>query len=159
MSENKNYTLIKTTPNDLLFDLHPVSNFGLTRRIYLNNKTEKQALPLDWALGVFQDDGVFQMYKQGLFTFDRNDEIVKAAFENGVYFGDTLDFTPAAPDQNKIILAILKKGKRAEINQAIEIYGKDTVKDVAILNLDSLTQGVVTMLESVLQTQFTIEVK
>ena len=72
MSEQKYYTLIKVTPNDVLFDLHPISNIGLTRRIYLDKNKTKQPLPLDWALGVFQDDGVYSLYKQGAFTFDDN---------------------------------------------------------------------------------------
>lgn len=157
MSENKNYILIKVAPQDVLFDIHPISNAGLTRRIHLSAKNTKQALPRDWALGIFQDDGAFQMYKQGIFTFDDNDSIVKDAFEAGVYFDEALDFTPAKPDQNKEILEVLKEGNRMNIANLIKNRGADTVKDVAILNLKDLTQGVVSYLEDMLHTQFVID--
>lgn len=159
MSENKNYMLIKVAPQDVLFDLHPISNMGLTRRIYLSSKNTKQALPKDWALGVFQDDGIFQMYKQGIFTFDDNESIVKDAFEAGVYFGEELDFTPAKSNQNDEILAVLKTGNRANILKAIDSYGQDTVKNVAILNIENLTQGVISLLENTLKTQLIIDEK
>lgn len=157
MSENKNYTLIKVAPQDVLFDIHPVSNMGLTRRIHLTARNTKQALPRDWALGIFQDEGVFQMYKQGVFTFDDNDSIVKDAFEAGVYFDETLDFTPADTKQNDKILTVLKSGNRSNILKAVETYGADTVKNVAVLNLKNLTQGVISMLESTLNTQLVLD--
>lgn len=157
MSDNKNYTLIKVAPQDVLFDIHPVSNMGLTRRIHLTSRNTKQALPKDWALGVFQDEGVFQMYKQGIFTFDDNDSIVKEAFAAGVYFDEALDFTPADVKQNDKIYAILKTGNRVNILKAIETYSADTVKNVAIQNLKNLTQGVISMLESTLNTQLVLD--
>ena len=157
MSENKNYTLIKVTPNTILFNLHPISNFGLTRRIVLNNNTKKVALPQDWALGIFQDDALYNMYKAGYFTFDDNESIVKAAFEAGVYFDEKLDFTPAPVDKSTNILDLLKKGARIDLTNAINTYGKDEVRDVAVVHLNELSTGVVAMLEGLLHTQLTVD--
>ena len=157
MSENRNYVLIKTTPNTVLFDLHPVSNYAMTRRIVLTNRSPKVALPQDWALGVFQDSGLYGMYKQGLFTFDDNDAVVKAAFEAGVYFDEALDFTPAKVDQTKDILTELESGNRSRINAAIQKYGADNVRDVAAQSINSLSTGVVNMLEGILHVQLTVD--
>lgn len=153
----KYYTLIKVTSNDVLFNLHPISNISLTRRIFLNSGKVKQPLPLDWALGVFQDDGIYNLYKQGAFTFDDNEGIVKDAFAAGVYFDDKLDFTPAKPDDSNEIFATLKAGNRANILALIEEKGKQRVQDVAAVHVNELTQGVVRMLESILNVQLILD--
>lgn len=154
---SKNYVLTKTTPNEVLFNLHPVSNMGLTRRIYLTKNNPKVALPEDWALGVFQDEGVYTMYKNGYFTFDDNESIAKAAYENGVYFDDKLDFEPASIDRDKIILEALHKGNRTEILSLVDKYGNGLVQDVAIANLGDLSQAVIKMLENILKVQLVVD--
>jgi len=155
--ENKYFILTKVTPHDVLFDLHPISNVGLTRRIFLNDKKTQQSLPLDWALGIFQDDGLYSMYKQGIFTFNDNDGIVKEAFAHGVYFDDKLDFVPAKPDDSMEILTALKAGNRANIMKMIDEKGKDKIRDIASLNVNDLSQGVVSMLENILNTQLVLD--
>ena len=154
---SKNYVLTKTTPNEVLFNLHPISNMGLTRRIYLTKSNPKVALPEDWALGVFQDEGVYAMYKQGYFTFDDNESIVKAAYENGVYFDEKLDFEPASVQRDSEILDALRKGNRAEIIALAEKYGNSLVQDVAIANLGELSQAVIKMLENILKVQLVVD--
>lgn len=156
----QNFKIIKTTPADVLFELHPVSNYyGLSRKIYLTNSVPQQSLPLDWALGVFQSPSVYELYKKGYFTFDNNEGIVKAAYEAGVYFDEKLDFEPAKENTVKEILSVLKSGVRSNINKVIEKYPKDTIVEVAKLNLGSLTQGVVSMLESALNIQLVLDEK
>jgi len=157
MSENRNFKLIKTTPMEVLFDLRPVSNNTLVRKIHLTNRLPQQSLPLDWALGVFLDEDVYSMYKQGYITFDDNDAIVKAAIEAGVYFDEVLDFVPASVNRDAEILAILKSGNRAAIMKAGEDFGQDKVMDVITANVSELTQGVVKMLESLYKVQLTID--
>ena len=155
MSENKNYKITKTSPMSVLFMLHPVSNIQLTRKIFLTDQNPVQALPLDWALGVFQDEEIFNLYRNKCFTFDDNESIVKAAFEAGVYFDDKLDFEPAKPDRSADILKVLKSGVRSDINKIISTEGKDVVAQVAGIHVEELQQGVVNMLESVLGVQLT----
>ena len=55
------------------------------------------------------------------------------------------------------ILEVLKEGNRMNIANLIKNRGADTVKDVAILNLKDLTQGVVSYLEDMLHTQFVVD--
>lgn len=157
MSETKNFTIIKTTPGTVLFDLHPVSNPMLTRRVQLTDKAPKQPVPLDWALGVFQDSGVYSLYANKLITFDKNDIIAKAAFEAGVYFDEKLDFEPAKQNRTQTILTILQSGNRANIMKAIDEEGHDAVKEVAMANVDGLTNAVIKMLESIFKIQLTID--
>lgn len=151
-----NYIIKKTTPNDVLFMLHPIDNPMMTKKIFLTKRQPQVALPEDWALGVFFDTEVYNMFRKGLFTFNDNDAIVKAAQEKGVYFDDHLDFTPASENDNKIILETLKRGNRSEIVGCIEKYTESKVKDVAIANVDTLSNGVVKMLESVFKVQLNL---
>ena len=157
MSEQKVFKIKKTIPGNVLFILHPLSNPMLTKEIYLTDRRPAQFLPLDWALGIFMDDGNYRLYKKGVFTFENNDELVKAAYENGVYFDEHLDFTPVKEDNDKEILAILKSGNRASIEKAIKDFGKDLIIRVAAANVDNLNTGVVRMLESMLKVQLVID--
>lgn len=157
MSDTKVFKIKKTTPGNVLFILHPVSNPMLTKEVYLTDRRPFQFLPTDWALGIFMDDGNYRLYKKGMFTFENNDELVKAAYEAGVYFDEQLDFTPVKEDNEKEILAILKSGNRASIDKAIKDFGRDLIIKVAASNVDNLSTGVVRMLESLLKVQLVID--
>lgn len=157
MSEQKVFKIKKTVPGNVLFILHPISNPMLTKEIYLTDRRPFQFLPMDWALGIFMDDGNYRLYKKGMFTFENNDELVKAAYEAGVYFDEHLDFVPVKEDNEKEILAILKSGNRASIDKAIKDFGRDLIIKVAASNVDSLSTGVVRMLESLLKVQLVID--
>lgn len=157
MSDQKVFKIKKTTPGNVLFILHPISNPMLTKEIYLTDRRPFQFLPMDWALGIFMDDGNYRLYKKGMFTFENNDELVKAAYEAGVYFDEHLDFIPVKEDNEKEILAILKSGNRASIDKAIKDFGRDLIIKVAASNVDNLSTGVVRMLESLLKVQLVID--
>lgn len=157
MSDQKVFKIKKTTPGNVLFILHPISNPMLTKEIYLTDRRPFQFLPMDWALGIFMDDGNYRLYKKGMFTFENNDELVKAAYEAGVYFDEHLDFVPVKEDNEKEILAILKSGNRASIDKAIKDFGRDLIIKVAASNVDNLSTGVVRMLESLLKVQLVID--
>lgn len=157
MSDIKTFTITKTVPGTVLFTIRPVSNPSISRRIILTNQNPKQALPADWAMGVFADPGVYSLYQKKNFTFDNNDAAVKLAFEMGVYFDDKLDFEPAAPNRSEAIFATLQAGNRAAILKTIEEEGQEAVKDVAIARANDLTTSVVKMLEAIFKIQITID--
>ena len=156
MSENKTFTVKKSVPGEVLFNLSPLSSQAISRTIRLTNRMPQQALPLDWALGIFLDPSLFGMYRQGIITFTENEAMIKAACDAGVYFGE-IDFTPATGDEPEKVLAILQKGVRSEIVKAINTYGKELVQGVAVKNADKLTTGVVTMLETLWKVQLTMD--
>lgn len=156
MSEMKTFTIKKTIPGSVLFTLSPLSNQSLKKEIYLTTRMPQQVLPVDWALGVFLDNSLYDMYKKGIFTFSDNKGIVEAAREAGVYFDESLDFTPAEDNTGKI-LKVLKSGVRADILNVIKNYGDDLVKGVVIQNADDLTTGVITMLENHWKIQLTMD--
>ena len=156
MSESKSFIIKKTTPGSVLFKLSPMSNPSISKRIFLTKRLPQQTLPLDWVLGVFLDAEVFNMYRKGLFTFNDNEGAKQAAIDAGVYFGD-LDFTPRKEDPTPQILKVLKSGVRADILKIIKEYGDDFVKGVVGENLNNLTAGVVSMLESHWKIQLTLD--
>lgn len=153
----KVYKMKKVIPGDLLIMLHPLSNPMISREVFLTDRNPNQMLPLDWALGVFMDNGIYNMYKNGMFTFENNEALVKAAYEAGAYFDETLDFVPVKEDNSKIIFEILSSGNRAKIIKAIDDYGKESVLAVAVDKVESLSTGVVQLLESILKVQLTMD--
>ena len=153
----KVYKMKKVIPGDLLIILHPLSNPMISREVFLTDRNPNQMLPLDWALGVFMDNGIYNMYKNGMFTFENNDALVKAAYEAGAYFDEALDFVPVKEDNSKIIFEILSSGNRAKIIKAIDDYGKESVLAVAVDKVESLSTGVVQLLESILKVQLTMD--
>lgn len=158
MSEQiKVFKLKKVTPKDVIFILRPLSNPSLSRVISLTDRNPYQMLPLDWALGVFNDDGNYSLYKKGYITFDKNEELVKEAYAAGAYFSEVLEFEPAKEGQSDKILEILKGGNRSAIEQANKDFGKDIVKSVAIEHASELSMGVVNMLESIFKCQLIID--
>ena len=115
MSETvKTFTIKKTVPGSVLFTLSPMSNQSLSKEIYLTSRLPQQVLPVAWALGIFLDTSLYQMYKKGIFTFNDNEGIVQAAREAGVYFDETLDFTPVQEDVTPKILKALKEHNKDE---------------------------------------------
>lgn len=157
MSEvKKSFVLKKTCAGSVFTIVSPMSNPNVTRVIDLTDRVPQQILPEDWALGFIMDQGNYSLYKNGYVTFDRNEELAKLAVETGVLFDD-FGFTPAKEDQTSTILAILKTGVRIKIQEAINTYGKDKVRDVAAYNIDNLTTAVVKTLENMLNTQLTID--
>lgn len=162
MSENINeapkiFKLQKTVPGNVLFTLHPVSNPALAKEIYLTNRQPSVMLPADWALGVFASDGLYTMYQKGVFTFDNNKALAKLAYDQSLFFSEDLDFTPIDSNNVEIIKNILKAGNRKGIEDAIEKYGKERVKEVAISCVKELSMGVVNMLEGIFHVQLVVD--
>ena len=157
MSEIKTFTIKKTVPGSVLFTLSPMSNQALKKEIYLTSRMPQQVLPLDWALGIFLDNSIYSLYKQGVFTFNDNEGVVKAAIEAGVYFDESLDFTPVKEDITPKILKVLKSGVRGDILKTIKEYGDDLVKNVVIQYASDLTTGVISMLENYWHIQLTMD--
>ena len=162
MSENINeapkiFKLQKTVPGNVLFTLHPVSNPALAKEIYLTNRQPSVMLPADWALGVFASDGLYTMYQKGVFTFDNNKALAKLAYDQSLFFSEDLDFTPIESNNVEIIKNILKTGNRKAIEDAIEKYTKERVKEVAISCVKELSMGVVNMLEGIFHVQLVVD--
>ena len=157
MPETKQFVLIKTTPNNVLFTLRSVENPQLTREIYLTKRHPQQPLPAEWALSVVADQRLFNMFKKGTFTFDKPDELAQLAYEKGYWFGEKFDFTPATKDDENLIFSILKVGNRTKIEEAVKKYGKSRVQDVAVAHLDNLTQNVIQLLEKLFGVQLIVD--
>lgn len=153
----KVFKMKKAVPGDVLLIVHPLSNPQLSRTVFLTDRNPFQVLPLDWALGIFVDAGNYNMYKEGYFTFDNNDALVKAAYDAGAYFDEQLDFTPVKDNNEDIIFTVLKAGNRANIDNAVKTYGADAVKRVAIMHVNDLSTGVVSLLENMFKIQLVMD--
>lgn len=149
------YVLTKTRPGDLYITLRPISDTNQMRIIKLTSQMPSTRLPKDWALGVFLDAKVFTFYQKGYFSFgDKTDEIVKAAVDAGVYFGDK-EIKDNSNRQNEVLKA-LKEGKRTEIIAFIK-KDPELVALVTRANIGELTTNVVSLVEDQLKIQLTID--
>ena len=153
----KQYVLIRTSPNDVLFTLRNVENPQLTRLIHLTKKTPQQPLPLTWALSVIADPALFTMYKKGYFSFDDNEGLAKAAYDAGYWFDAKFDFKKKKKEDDSLVFAILKGGNREKIDAAIAKYGMERVKDVAINKCGELSQNVIQVLEKRFGVQLVVD--
>lgn len=159
MSENKFFKIIKTTPNQVMFILHSISNPSLNKLVRLTDRIPEQTVPVDWALDLFLNEENYQLFKKGCITVNDVEALKAAAIEAGVYFGDELDFTPAKVNDTKQILETVKTGNRSKILKAIEQYGEDKVKTVVMSNAKDLTSGVIQMLEGIFKIQLTMDIE
>ena len=60
MSENKFFKIIKTTPNQVMFILHSISNPSLSKLVRLTDRIPEQTVPADWALDLFLNEENYQ---------------------------------------------------------------------------------------------------
>lgn len=157
--EHENAVIIqKTTPGNVVFKLSPVDNPNVVREIYLTSRHPSQALPINYALGIFLNEGVFTLYKKGIFTFKDPAKITQLAIKQGYFFGSESEaFTPAAVDKEASVLAILKGGNRTKILDACKEMGNEYVKMVATVHVEELTQAVILMLQNLWNVQLTVE--
>ncbi len=157
VTNKKVFKITKTIPGDVLFGISPISNPNFSKEVYLTDRMPFANLPLDWALGVFLDDGLYTMYKKGCFTFDDNESLVTEAIAAGVYFDEVLDFTPASVEDVDNIFKVLQEGNRPNILKVIDQYGQEKVEAVAIKNAGKLTANVISMLEKLWNIQLIMD--
>lgn len=144
--DNNYFVITKTVPGNVVFRISPITNSEQYRVIELTEKMPSTRLPKDWALGVFLDQSLFNMFKKGIFTFDDVKAVTQLAIQEQVYFGEELEFEPRPVTYVKDVLGILKSGKRTEILAALK-EDQDHVLTVATEHINELTGGVVSLLE------------
>ena len=62
--QRKSFRMKKLIPGALIITIHPFSHPELSKTIHLTDRNPFQVLPLDWAFGIFMDDGLYSMYKR-----------------------------------------------------------------------------------------------
>ena len=154
--ENKIFTIKKSRPGNVLFKLASFSNPALQKEFFLTERLPQVKMPLDWALSIFIDEGVYSLLEQGYFTIENYEALIQAATEEGIYFGEELDIENTK-DFQKDILDVLKKGKRAEILKITDTYGQERVQEVAFTHLSELTMSVIKVLEDLWKIQLKID--
>ena len=83
--------------------------------------------------------------------------LAKLAYDQSLFFSEDLDFTPIDSNNVEIIKNILKTGNRKAIEDAIEKYTQERVKEVAISCVKELSMGVVNMLEGIFHVQLVVD--
>ena len=154
---SKQFKITKTVPGNVAFTLHPVSHPEMGRLIRLTDQSPAQVVPQDWALGIFWNDGIYNLFKKGYITVSDTEELTKAAYDAGVYFDEHLDFVPTKEDYATDILAVLQTGNREKITNLIQEQGKEKVFAIVTAHKDTLNYNVIRMLENMFNIQLTVD--
>ena len=64
MSENKFFKIIKTTPNQVMFILHSISNPSLSKLVRLTDRIQEQTVHVDWELDLFLYDENYKLFNK-----------------------------------------------------------------------------------------------
>lgn len=156
-SNTQVFILEKCNLGDVFFYLHPLSNASLTKSVYLTSRLPRISLSKDWALGVFLDNGIYSMLKQGIIAFKNQEAAFQAAQEAGVLFdAEIAELKDVQKIDYNSILTTLKSGVRSSIVELEKKYGREVVKSTAVKYLNDIPQGVVTLLEKMWNIQLTI---
>lgn len=127
-------------------------------KVVLTPEQPSKRLPGSWAVNVFSTEDAYRMYKLGYFTFDRNEDLMRLAYESGHYFDTVLDFTPVKPDQLSIILEILKSGNKEAVKPfLISDKNKRDIVSLAVDHIKELKMDMVRFLEDALKIQLTTD--
>ncbi len=154
----KFYTITKTVPGSIYFELSPIDNSQLSKIVKLTPSTPSARFPLSWVLGVFADPSVYKMFEQGAFTFKELDEVLKMAQEEQLILDNELDFKPTTVDFEDQILIMLKGGKAKEIKEfAVDKNKEEILLSIAQKHVGELTTNVIKWLENNFKCQLMID--
>jgi hypothetical protein len=127
-------------------------------KVVLTPEQPSKRLPASWAVKIFSTERAYNAYKMGVFTFDRNDELRKLAYETGHYFDSELNFTPTSQDHMSALKAILIRGDSKALGPYMTTdKGKRDIVSVAVANLKDLKVEVVKYIEEQLKVQLTTD--
>lgn len=156
VSEGKAFKITKAVPVRVCFSLSSFANPSVSKFIDLTHRKPSIVVPLDYALGLFTDEGNYKLLQKGIITVSNKEKLLKQAVEVGAIF-DEIELPEVSEKDPVNILETLKAGKRSEIDAVIAKYGDDKVKQVAFAYKQELTQGVIAMLESKWKVQLSMD--
>jgi hypothetical protein len=144
----KNFTMVKNCPGSLVVNLFIQDFTAPERKIRFSWDQEYQYIPTKWALGVFVTDSALKQLKEGYFTFENLDLLIKLADEEGYYVPESIreNKTPTLKEIKRVLLTNNKK----EVQNLMQNASNKVVADLIISAREiykSLSVDLVTWIE------------
>lgn len=157
MTENNQpnfYDVVKLCKGGLVLDLPAFDSSAINRVISFKHDVEKIRVPRIYALGVFVDPTLEQMYKEGYFRIEPARVFEKEVSE--IFFPVE---NKVAVIETSVILDALKKGNRQKIKEWLNsgTVNKDNIITIAREHIGDLTSSMIKDLEKILGIELEVE--
>lgn len=148
------YDIVKHCRGGLVLNLPAFDSSAMNRRVDIKYNVEKVRVPRIYALGIFIDGTLENMYKQGVFSVEPAAQFEKEVSE---IFFPVEDKTPIIDTEE--IKNYLLKGNRIKIKELINTnpVARDNIIIIAREIFGDLSTSMIKDLESVLGVELTVE--
>jgi hypothetical protein len=148
------YDIVKVCRGGLSLDLPAYDSSVQNRLVRFEPKTERMRVARVFALGIFVDPVLEQMYKEGYFRVEP-EKVFETDVENVFY--PIEDKIPTHSDEE--LMTYLTKGNRQKIREIMEEspVAREAIITLASENIDSLSQSMIKDLEKMLQVELIVD--
>ena len=147
------YDIVKLCKGGLVLNLPAYDSSAINRRVEIPNGTNKVRVPRTFALGVFVDPTLDQMYKDGYFTIEPKAEYEK---EVASIFAPVEETVAIATDEE--ILKALKSGNRVKVRGWLDTtVNKEKVIVLARENIGDISTSMIADLEKALGVELVVD--
>ena len=157
---NKIIVIRKNIHGGLVLSLENINDMGQVRSLTFNDRRPTQRVGIDFALSIFVDPTLLEMYKKGMFIIENEQDFFKQAEEAGIYY----DFKEGKKEEKVVadmayvseadILSSLKSQNTVALKKKLEdasSYLKSQYLYVAAANVKDITSGNVRIVEEILK--------
>ena len=150
------YDIVKLCRGGLILNLPAYDSSLPDRRVEFGYKTEKIRVPRTFALGVFVNSTLENLYKEGYFKVEPSAVFTREVSEI-FYPINKDDIAPEISDAQ--LLEALKKGNRVAVKDYLTQHEsiRDRILTIARENVDDLSGSMIKFVEDTLNVSITIE--
>lgn len=151
---NNFYDIVRQVKGGLTLTLPTFDSTGIPRTFTIAHNIDKIRVPRNYALGIFTDPTLEQMYKEGMFTVEPSADFEKDVAEVYMPIERTVDIIP-----DKTIIDYLKKGNRVKVKDIAEQGGvnRDKLIVLARENIGDIPSSMIKYLEDLLKVELQVE--
>lgn len=122
-----------------------------TKWFLMNDKSPRIGVPMNYALSIFTDAVLESMLRRNIFEVENIAELVQAAEERNFIAKaeDELKEIKAPKRAKETLVAILKGGNLAKIDELFKSADKERAWELAVQNVDQLSMQVVDKIEEI----------
>lgn len=148
------YDLIKNCRGGLILNLPAFDSSAINRRVEFNYNVDKIRVPRIYALGIFIDSTLEQMYKSGMFRIEPAELFEKEISKIFSPIEDKIEVINTNEIKNYLL-----KGNRAKIKELITTneVAKDNIIIIARENIGDLSTSMIRDLENMLGVELVVE--
>lgn len=148
------YDIVRQVKGGLTLTLPTFDSTGTPRVFSIAYNMEKIRVPRNYALGIFADPILEQMYKDGVFTVEPASEFEKDVAEVYMPIENKVDIIP-----DKTFIDYLKKNNRMKVKEIADQGGvnRDKLIVLARENIGDIPTSMIKYLEELLKVELQVE--